>query len=70
MSYRRPVPTIGDATSAAERARLNVTRAIRSATDRIAAAHNELGQHLRATIRTGAYCLYQPDPAATPAWDL
>ena len=58
------------AASAAERARLNVTRALRSAIDRIAAAHTELGQHFRVTVRTGSYCVYQPDPAATPPWEL
>jgi hypothetical protein len=58
------------AASSAERARLNVTRAIRSAVQRIAAAHPELGEHLRLTIRTGTFCSYQPDPAARVVWDV
>ena len=58
------------AASSAERARLNVTRAIRSVVQRIAAAHPELGEHLRLTVRTGTFCSYQPDPAAAVVWDV
>jgi tetratricopeptide (TPR) repeat protein len=58
------------AASAAERARLNVTRAVRSAIARIAASHPPLGDHLQVTVRTGTYCSYQPDPSATPTWDV
>ena len=57
------------AASSAERARLNVTRAIRSGVQRIAAANPELGEHLRLTVRTGTFCSYQPDPAAPVVWD-
>jgi hypothetical protein len=46
----------------AERARLNVTRAIRSAIRRIAAANRDLGLYFDTTISTGAFCSYQPDP--------
>lgn len=58
------------AASSAERARLNVTRAIRSVIQRIAAANPELGEHLRLTVRTGTFCSYQPDPAAPVVWDV
>jgi hypothetical protein len=54
--------------SQAERARLNVTRAIRAAIDRIADVHPELGQHLRLAVRTGAYCAYEPDPGLDVRW--
>jgi tetratricopeptide (TPR) repeat protein len=54
--------------SIAERARLNVTRAIRSAMRRIAAADAELATHLEATIHTGAVCVYSPDPRAPIGW--
>jgi hypothetical protein len=46
--------------SAAERARLNVTRAIRSATAKIMAALPGAGAVLDRRIRTGLYCAYEP----------
>ncbi|HYJ07498.1 MAG TPA: hypothetical protein VEX18_00775 [Polyangiaceae bacterium] len=46
--------------SAAERARLNVTRAVRSAIARIAEALPEAGGALGRQIRTGLYCAYEP----------
>ena len=56
--------------SAAERARLSVTRAVRSAVQRISQQHPALGEHLDATIRTGTFCSYTPDPRAEVTWDL
>ncbi len=56
--------------SAAERARVNVSRAIRAAITRVAAGAPSLGHHLSTSVRTGTYCVYTPDPAATPDWDL
>jgi hypothetical protein len=53
----------------AERARLNATRAIRTAMAHLARAHPALGQHLAATIRTGRYCSYTPDPRAPITWE-
>jgi hypothetical protein len=50
------------AASHAERARLNATRAIRAAIANLARANPSLGRHLAATIRTGRYCCYLPDP--------
>ncbi|MCC7370357.1 MAG: AAA family ATPase [Chloroflexi bacterium] len=58
------------AASHAERARLNATRAIRSAMANVAREHPLLGQHLAATIRTGRYCSYTPDPRTPVAWSL
>jgi tetratricopeptide (TPR) repeat protein len=46
---------------AAERARSAVTRRIRDAIGVIEEAHPELGRHLRASVRTGAFCSYQPE---------
>jgi hypothetical protein len=46
--------------SDAERARLNVTRAIRSAVARIGKNAPAAGDHLHAAIRTGTHCSYQP----------
>jgi hypothetical protein len=45
----------------AERARTAVTQRIRSAIRRIADAHPTLGQHLQRSVRTGAYCCYDPE---------
>jgi hypothetical protein len=55
--------------SASERARASVTLAIRRAVKRINAEHPSLGEHLEATIRTGTYCSYFPDPRAGIVWD-
>ncbi|MDR7420297.1 MAG: AAA family ATPase [Armatimonadota bacterium] len=57
------------AASHAERARLNVTRAIKAAMENIARHHPALGRHLRSTIRTGRYCSYTPDPRSPIAWE-
>jgi hypothetical protein len=51
-----------------ERARINVTRAIGTALQRIAATHPALGRHLTATIRTGIFCRYTPDPRVPVRW--
>jgi hypothetical protein len=57
------------AASHAERARLNATRAIRAAVANLARANPSLGRHLAATVRTGRYCSYIPDPRAPIAWE-
>jgi hypothetical protein len=46
----------------AERARTAVRSRIRDALARIDAAHPALGRHLARSVRTGTYCVYQPDP--------
>ena len=51
-----------------ERARVNVTRAIRSALKRISVGHPEAGKHLDLTIKTGNFCSYNPDPLAQIRW--
>lgn len=56
--------------SHAERARVNITRAIASAVQKIAEHHAGLGHHLRATVRTGTFCSYVPDPCAPVEWAL
>jgi len=53
-----------------ERARVNVTRAIRKAIERIREQDRSLGHHLDHDIRTGTFCIYLPDPAAAPDWAL
>jgi len=54
--------------SVAERARLNVTKAIRTALTRIAAQDPALGDHLARTIKTGMVCCYAVDPRLCAAW--
>jgi non-specific serine/threonine protein kinase len=58
------------AASAAEHARINVTKAIRSALTRIRKNSPALGLHLDRTIRTGAFCSYIPDPRSAVPWQL
>jgi hypothetical protein len=58
------------AASASERARVSVTRAIRSALDRIGRQDPTLGDHFEATIRTGTFCSYVPDPRIPITWRL
>ena len=53
-----------------ERARVNVTRAIKAAVVRIAEHEPELGHLLRGTVRTGSSCAYQPDPAMPLHWEV
>jgi tetratricopeptide (TPR) repeat protein len=58
------------AASAAERARVSVTRATRAAMARIREHSTALGDHLDATIRTGTFCSYSPDPRAPIEWKV
>jgi pimeloyl-ACP methyl ester carboxylesterase len=51
-----------------ERARKAVTARVRDAIARIVAVHPDLGAHLRASIRTGTTCMYEP--ARRVAWRL
>lgn len=46
----------------AERARSAVTHRIRDAIKRVEALDAPLADHLRASIRTGRFCVYEPDP--------
>jgi hypothetical protein len=57
------------AASHAERARLNASRAIRAAIANLAEANPSLGRHLAATVHTGRYCSYTPDPRAPITWE-
>jgi hypothetical protein len=50
----------------AERARKAVSGRIRLAIDRIEHEHPALGRHLRHAVRTGTYCVY--DPEVPTAW--
>lgn len=54
--------------SSAERARVNVTRAIRSTVKRISDHDERLGRELDATVRTGTFCCYEPDVRHPVTW--
>ena len=56
------------AASAAQRARVNVTRTIRFAIKKITDNHPSLGDYLSRTIKTGATCSYIPDPDQPIDW--
>ncbi len=58
------------AASAAERARVNATRAIRKAIGRIEAEDPSLGGHLDRAVRTGTFCAYDPGPQDELRWEL
>ena len=53
-----------------ERARVSVTRAVRLAIDKIAKENRALGRHLEATISTGTFVSYTPDPRVPVDWQL
>jgi tetratricopeptide (TPR) repeat protein len=54
--------------SEAERARVNITRAIRSALGRIREHSAGVADHLDSTVHTGTFCSYSPDPRAPISW--
>jgi hypothetical protein len=58
------------ASSAAEKARLNVTRALRSALAKLTEALPDAGSVLDRRVRTGAFCAYQPHPDDEVTWSV
>jgi len=56
--------------SIAERARVNVTKLIGAAIQRIRAHDPALGRYLATTIRTGTFCSYSADPTRPLHWEL
>jgi len=48
--------------SAAERARVNVTRALKATLRKVAEGDATLGRHLDASVRTGTFCEFRPTP--------
>ncbi len=55
--------------SEAERARVNVTRAIRHILDRIAENDEAIGAQLSSAVRTGTFCCFEPLPGQ-PRWTV
>lgn len=56
--------------SPSERARVNVTRSIRTSIERIDVHSPALAGHLTEAVRTGTFCTYLPSPAHRPNWRL
>ena len=56
--------------SPAERARVNVTKAIRTAIRLVEAHCPPLASHLEASIQTGRFCSYATPGAPPPSWSL
>jgi hypothetical protein len=54
----------------AERTRVRIGKAIRSALRGIQQHDPSLAHHLTSCIRTGYYCAYLPDPRQRPSWKL
>ena len=57
-------------TSPTERARVTVTRSIRTTMHRIAVHNPQLGEHLAATIKTGRCCMYMPNARLFVKWEV
>jgi hypothetical protein len=55
------------AASNVERARISISKAVKKTVERVAAHDPALGRHLGATVKTGIFCEYRPDPR-TPVW--
>lgn len=58
------------AAAAAERARVNVTRAIKAVFKKIAEQHPVLALYLSTTVKTGTFCSYSPDPRIPVSWEF
>lgn len=56
--------------SHAERARSNVTRLIRRVLAKIERSDPALGDELQRCIRTGTFCVYEPDPSRSLRWTV
>ena len=56
--------------SASERARLNVTRAIKAAMQKISEQQPSMGELLDRSIKTGTFCSYAPDSQNQVTWQF
>jgi tetratricopeptide (TPR) repeat protein len=54
----------------AERARVNVTRTLRATIERLASSAPRAAAHLRASIRTGGTCRYEPAAGGPSRWHV
>jgi hypothetical protein len=58
------------AASASERARINITRAIKISLEKIAEHNPALASLLASSVRTGTFCIYTPDSRLPTSWQL
>jgi len=65
----RATPKRKNPAPSTERARLNVTRAIKTAIKKITTVHPALGAHLTQTIATGTTCSYRPSESPPVIWE-
>lgn len=56
--------------SSAERARVRVTKSLRTAIGRVSDVSPAIGNHLSNSVQTGTYCSYQPDGLNPIEWDV
>jgi predicted ATPase len=56
--------------SASERARINITRAIKAALQKISERHPSMGEMLDRSIRTGSFCSYASDHQDQVTWQF
>lgn len=56
--------------SISERARVNAAKNLKDALQRVAEALPAAGEHLKATVKTGVFCSYTPDPRAPIEWRM
>jgi hypothetical protein len=68
LSRKAGIEDHGNSAAQAERARQNVSRSISAVVRSIASQNPDLGQHLAATVRTGMFCSYNPDPRVPVSW--
>jgi hypothetical protein len=54
----------------AERARVRVRKSVSNAIERIGEHDEGLRQELRSTVRTGNFCVYEPDPRNPVTWRI
>ena len=54
----------------AGRARVNVTRRIAAALEKMAAVHPAATHYLETTVRTGTACVFLPDPRFPVDWTI
>jgi hypothetical protein len=59
-----------EAAAHAERARVNVARAIKAIIKKTAEQHLALERYLATTIKTGTFCSYTPDPRFPVTWQF
>lgn len=60
----------GEPSPSCEAARVVVTKRIRAVVKKIEPVHPSLAHHLDTCVRTGALCVYRPDPESPLRWEI